>query len=151
MIKKNEHIYVKLNISVTLMCRIITILCGVIVPKIFLDAFGSEAYGAAASISQFLAYITLIEGGIGGVARAALYKPLSENDVYGVSLIVKEIRHFFPISDDCFESIYFGINTDPKEKEKIINHARKHLNPNIKLYQMSVDENAFRLKAEEIK
>ena len=62
----------------------------------------------------------------------------------------KEIRHFFPISGDCFESIYFGINTDPKEKEKIINHARKHLNPNIKLYQMSVDENAFRLKAEDI-
>ena len=36
------------------------------------------------------------------------------------------------------------------DKEKIINYARKHLNPNIKLYQMSVDENAFRLKAEDI-
>jgi hypothetical protein len=37
-----------------------------------------------------------------------------------------------------------------EDKEKIINYARKHLNPNIKLYQMSVDENAFRLKAEDI-
>ena len=62
----------------------------------------------------------------------------------------KEIRHFFPISGDCFESIYFGINTLEEDKEKIINYARKHLNPNIKLYQMSVDENAFRLKAEDI-
>jgi hypothetical protein len=62
----------------------------------------------------------------------------------------KEIHHYIPLKGDCFESIYFGINTDPKEKEKIINHVRKHLNPNIKLYQMSVDENAFRLKAIEI-
>lgn len=92
-----EQKYVKLNISITLLCRIITIVCGIVVPKILLDAFGSEAYGATASITQFLAYITLIEGGIGGVARAALYKPLSENDVYGVSLIMKEIRHFFTV------------------------------------------------------
>ena len=56
----------------------------------------------------------------------------------------------YAVKRDCFESIYFGINTDPNEKEKIINYARKHLNPNIKLYQMRVDENAFRLKAEDI-
>lgn len=62
----------------------------------------------------------------------------------------REIRHFFPISSDCFESIYFGISTPEEDKIKIINHARQHLNPNIKLYQMTVDENAFRLKAEDI-
>ena len=62
----------------------------------------------------------------------------------------KEIHQYMPLKGDCFESIYFGINTDPNEKEKIINYARKHLNPNIKLYQMTVDENAFRLKATEI-
>lgn len=62
----------------------------------------------------------------------------------------KEIHQYMPLKGDCFDSIYFGINTDPKDKEKIINHARKHLNPNIKLYQMTVDENAFRLNAEDI-
>ena len=62
----------------------------------------------------------------------------------------KEIHQYMPLKGDCFESIYFGINTLEEDKEKIINHARKHLNPNIKLYQMSVDEHAFRLKAEDI-
>lgn len=62
----------------------------------------------------------------------------------------KKIHQYMPLKGECFESIYFGINTDSKDKEKIINHARKHLNPNIKLYQMTVDENAFRLKATEI-
>lgn len=63
----------------------------------------------------------------------------------------KEIRHFFPISGECFESIYIGINTPEEDKIKIINHACKHLNPNIKIYQMQVDDAAFRLKAVEIK
>jgi len=60
----------------------------------------------------------------------------------------KEIHHYMELSGDCFESIYFGVKVDSVEKEKIINFARKKLNPDIKLYQMRVDENAFRLKAE---
>jgi len=87
----------KLNILVTLLCQIITLLCGLIVPKLIIDAFGSEAYGATTSIAQFLAYISLLEGGVGGVARAALYKPLSENDVSGISLVVSETKRFFRI------------------------------------------------------
>ena len=62
----------------------------------------------------------------------------------------KEVHHYMPLKGECFESIYFGVNTDPKEKEKIIQYARKKLNPEIKLYQMRVDDNAFRLKAETI-
>ena len=62
----------------------------------------------------------------------------------------KEVHHYMPLKGDCFESIYFGVNTHPKEKEKIIQYARKKLNSEIKLYQMRVDDNAFRLKAETI-
>ena len=60
----------------------------------------------------------------------------------------REIRHYVPLKGECFESIYFGVNTDSTEKEKVIQYARKKLNPQIKLYQMKVDENAFRLRAE---
>ena len=62
----------------------------------------------------------------------------------------REIHHYMPLKGECFESIYFGVNTDPTEKEKIIQYARAKLNPEIKLYQMRVDDNAFRLKAETI-
>lgn len=59
-----------------------------------------------------------------------------------------EMHHYMPINGECFESIYFGVNIDLKEKEKIINFVRKHLSSDAKLYQMQIDENAFRLKAE---
>lgn len=62
----------------------------------------------------------------------------------------REIHHYMPLKGECFESIYFGVNTDPKVKEKIIQYARTKLNPEIRLYQMRVDDNAFRLQAEVI-
>ena len=74
-----------------------TLLCGIIVPKMMIEAFGSEAYGTTVSITQFLAYITLLEGGIGGVARAVLYKPLAENDMDAISGIIGETRRFFRV------------------------------------------------------
>ena len=63
---------------------------------------------------------------------------------------VREIHHYMPLKGDCFESIYFGVNTESTIKEKIIQYAREKLNPQIKLNQMRVDENAFRLLGEGI-
>ena len=60
----------------------------------------------------------------------------------------REIHHYLPLDGDCFESIYFGVNIDPTEKDIIIKYAREELNPQIKLYQMQVDDNAFRLQPE---
>lgn len=87
----------KLNIVFALLGQFVTLICGIIVPRLLIGAFGSEAYGATASIAQFLAYITLLEGGIAGVARAALYKPLAENNTKIISEIVEEIKRFFRI------------------------------------------------------
>lgn len=85
------------NIAASLLGQIVTLACGLIVPGILLRAFGSEVYGACSSITQFLSYIALLEGGIGGVARAALYKPLAENDSFTISAILLEIRRFFRV------------------------------------------------------
>lgn len=79
----------------SLCSQIVVLLCGILLPHAMLGAFGSEAYGATSSITQFLAYITLLEGGIGGVARAVLYKPLAENDEETISAIMAEISRFF--------------------------------------------------------
>lgn len=85
----------KKNIVVSLSSQIVVLLCGIVIPRAMIGAFGSEAYGTASSITQFLAYITLLEGGIGGVARAVLYKPLAENDKRKISAIMAEISRFF--------------------------------------------------------
>ena len=62
----------------------------------------------------------------------------------------REIHHYMPMKGECFESIYFGINIDEQKKQQIIRLATKELNPHIKLYQMHVDADAFRLQAERV-
>ncbi len=59
-------------------------------------------------------------------------------------------RAFLDIGGECFESVYLGINMDKKDKEEIINAARK-CNPCIKIYQMIIDPEAFRLNEKLIK
>lgn len=85
----------KKNIYISLASQLLTMVCGLIVPRCMLQAFGSEANGAVTSISTFLGYIMLLEGGIGGVARAALYRPLADQDIYRISAIMAEIKRFF--------------------------------------------------------
>lgn len=58
----------------------------------------------------------------------------------------REIHHYMPLKAECFESIYFGVNIDKAKKVELIEYVRKKLNPQINLYQMKVDDNAFRLR-----
>ena len=81
---------------------------------------------------------------------AALTPEQMERSKRNETLDLRELHHYMPLKGECFESIYFGVNTESTIKEKIIQYAREKLNPQIKLYQMRVDENAFRLNPERI-
>lgn len=84
-----------INSISSLVLQIITIGCGFILPKMILMGFGSEINGAATSIAQFLGYISLLEAGVGGVTRAALYKPLASKNYAKVSGISNATQVFF--------------------------------------------------------
>ncbi len=85
----------KKNTISTLAHQLVTTLCGLVIPWIMIDTFGSAAYGATTSIVQFLSYITLFEGGIGRVARGALYKPLADRDHEKISGLYLAVKRFF--------------------------------------------------------
>ena len=83
------------NISTSLLLQIIVILYGFIVPKIIISSFGSSVNGLISSITQFLAYITLLESGFGPVVKAALYKPIANKDYNTIANILKTTEKFF--------------------------------------------------------
>lgn len=83
-----------LNTATGVLYEVITIICGLILPRLILSHFGSEYNGITSSISQFLSAIALMKAGIGGVTRAALYKPLATGDTEQISSIVKTTEHF---------------------------------------------------------
>ena len=105
--RKKRYIYSMLT---SLLSQAISVFCGIVLPRVLIGQYGSELYGASTSISQFLGYIAILEGGIGGVARAALYKPLAENDKERISEIVIYIQRFFRIIAIifCFYTLFIA-------------------------------------------
>ena len=86
---------VMLNVGCTMLCQLVTFISGLIVPRLILSTFGSEANGLVSSITQFLNYIALVEGGIGSVVLTALYGPLAKKDDRKISSVLKAAENFF--------------------------------------------------------
>lgn len=84
-----------LNIASSLLLQAVTVICGFITPRLLLVTFGSEVNGLVSSITQFLNYISLLEGGLTGVMMAALYRPLYERDEKKVSSIFAAMDRFY--------------------------------------------------------
>lgn len=78
----------------SLLLEIVSLICAFILPRLILVNFGSEYNGIVTSVTQFLSFVTLLRGGVGGVTRAALYKPLEEHDDYKISSILKATEKF---------------------------------------------------------
>ena len=85
----------KFNAITMLANQLAATVCGMLIPWIMIDTFGSEAYGATTSIAQFLSYISILEGGIGRAARGELYKPLAEGNNENISRVYLAVKRFF--------------------------------------------------------
>ena len=73
----------------------VAIVYGLILPRVFISAFGSEANGLVSSITQFLSFISLAECGVGAVVTSAFYKPIAEKDNVSLSKIFISADSFF--------------------------------------------------------
>ncbi len=84
-----------LTVISNLFLQAITAICGFILPPLIVETFGSEINGMVTSITQFIAYLNLVEAGIGAASIAALYKPLAENNASKVNGILSAARKFY--------------------------------------------------------
>ena len=83
------------NTITSLLAQIISLVCSLMLPRIILEAFGSEVNGLTQSIKQFLGIINFLEMGVGQVVKSSLYGPLSSNDNTQISRILSSAREFF--------------------------------------------------------
>ena len=84
-----------INIISSLGLQVVTLICGFIVPKLIISNFGSNVNGLITSITQFLAYIALLESGFGPVVKSILYKPIANKNKDEIERILKSSQKFF--------------------------------------------------------
>lgn len=83
------------NTITSFMYQIVYMIYGFVLPKLILDAYGSEINGLVSSINQYLSVISLTEFGMTTVIQSSLYKPLVENDCAGISRVLTSSSRFF--------------------------------------------------------
>lgn len=83
------------NTMASLLAQITALVCGFILPRLFLMHFGSEVNGLVNSITQFLSIISFLELGVGAVVQSSLYKPLAEKNYQEVSKVIGSANRFF--------------------------------------------------------
>ena len=83
------------NTLATGLLQIITMISGFIIPKTVLVYFGSELHGVVTSITQFIAYLTLLEAGFSGATIFSLYKPIDAGDTDAVNRILVAVKNLY--------------------------------------------------------
>lgn len=84
-----------INVVISLLSQFVAIISSFILPRLYIKNYGSEVNGLVSSIGQFLAYITLLEAGIGPVIKSALYKPIAQNDKKQLANVLRAAEKFF--------------------------------------------------------
>ena len=83
------------NVMASFLSQLTAFICGLVVPRLILGAFGSEVNGLTQSIVQFLGVIHFLDMGLGQVVCSSLYGPLAEKDYAQISRILCSGRRFY--------------------------------------------------------
>ena len=83
------------NFISALVFQTVHIIQGLILPRLIIGTFGSGVNGLVSSITQFLSFISLLEGGLGAVVLAELYRPIEEKDLSKVKSIIYSCKRLF--------------------------------------------------------
>ena len=78
-----------LNTMTAAISEIVSLICGLILPRLILANFGSAYNGITSSATQYLSAISILTVGVSGTTRVALYRSLADGDIKKSSSIVR--------------------------------------------------------------
>ena len=75
--------------------QIVTLLLGIIIPRLLIVNYGSEVNGLLSSVKQVFVYVSLLEAGIGTAALQAMYAPVASGDKNKISQIMAATDRYY--------------------------------------------------------
>lgn len=93
MSKKDNRI--KYNLLSGVVYQVVLIVLSFLLPRLYLENFGSEVNGVLSTIKQIFTYMCLLEAGIGLATTQALYKPVAEKNHGKTSAILSATNIYY--------------------------------------------------------
>lgn len=107
MAKKDNRI--KYNLLSGIVYQVVLIALSFLLPRLYLENFGSEVNGVLSTIKQIFTYMCLLEAGIGLATTQALYKPVAENNHENASAIISATNIYYCKTGIAYSVIVLGI------------------------------------------
>ena len=91
----NKDVRIKNNIISSLIYQVVLISLSFILPRLYLENFGSEVNGVLSTIKQIFIYLFLLEAGVGLATTQALYKRIGEKDYKSASEVLSATHSYY--------------------------------------------------------
>ena len=92
---ENRDNRIKNNLISGVLYQAVLIVLSFLLPRLYLENFGSEVNGVLSTIKQIFVYMFLLEAGIGLATTQALYKPVAEKDRDKISAIISATHSYY--------------------------------------------------------
>lgn len=97
------------NVISSIILQLIIVGTGIYIPQLMITTYGSEINGMVSSITQFIAYLSLVEAGIGNASIVALYEPLARENQDGINGVLSAAKKFYSKSGYIFTVLLVGL------------------------------------------
>ena len=86
---------IKNNLISSLIYQIVLITLSFLLPRLYLENFGSEVNGVLSTIKQIFVYLFLLEAGVGLATTQALYKRIGEKDYKSANEVLAATNSYY--------------------------------------------------------
>ena len=90
-----------MNMLATIARELVTLVIGLVLPRMMIMYYGSACNGLVCSIAQFLGFSALFRAGIGGAVRASLYKPIAEKNYDSINEVLSATSSYMHKIGGC--------------------------------------------------
>lgn len=91
----NKDTRIKNNVVSSLVYQVVLIALSFLLPRLYLENFGSEVNGVLSTIKQIFAYMLLLEAGVGLATTQALYKRIGEKDYKSANSVLAATNSYY--------------------------------------------------------
>ena len=100
---------IKRNLISGMVYQVVLIALSFLLPRLYLENFGSEVNGVLSTIKQIFTYMCLLEAGVGLATTQALYKPIAEKDYKSAGAILSATNQYYFRTGIIYSVIVFII------------------------------------------
>ena len=91
----NKDTRIKRNLLSSLVYQVVLISLSFLLPRLYLENFGSEVNGVLSTIKQIFVYMFLLEAGVGLATTQALYKKIGGNNFDSASAVLSATNIYY--------------------------------------------------------